>query len=115
MKQFALFQEIGDDELLAILIKMKPKMYEPGAQIVKNHDAADFLVIVTEGVVDIVVNGNKVVERPGPAILGENALKPKSFRTADMVAQGQVKAILLYRMHFQIALSDFEDKEQVSY
>ena len=73
---------------MAILEKMRPKLYEDGDLIVKNQDKAEFLVILTEGIVDILVKGNKVLERPGPCILGENALKPKSFRTADMVAQG---------------------------
>ena len=53
IRQFDLFKEIREDELMAILEKMRSREYKPGEYLVRFLQLADFLVILTEGVIEV--------------------------------------------------------------
>ncbi len=78
-----------------------------------NH--ADFLVILIEGTVSIKIRQMTIMQRKGPDLIGENALKSNETRSADVVADTLVKGLLLYRQSYQSALSDFEYDQQEMY
>ncbi len=56
-----------------------------------------------------------IMQRKGPDLIGENALKSNAHRSADVQAETTVKAILLYRTHYELALSDYEQEQQELY
>lgn len=58
---------------------------------------SDHLVILVEGTVSIKIRKMTIMQRKGPDLIGENALKSNEARSADVVADTVVKSLLLYR------------------
>ena len=50
------------------------------------------------------------MERKAPDMIGEAALKSRENRSADIKANTEVKALLLYRQNYESALKDYKSE-----
>jgi CRP-like cAMP-binding protein len=73
---------------------------------------ADYLVVITDGKVEVKVFGKTVGFREAPVLIGENALKPYEKRSADVMAVTKVKCLLLHQKQFRSALDEFLYKKK---
>lgn len=72
---------------------------------------ADFLVVIYEGSCSIKIRNLTIMQRKAPDLIGENALFSNQQRSADVQADNEVKAIILYRSTYESALKDFENEQ----
>jgi len=90
-------------ELLAS--RMEERRYRPGEYLMRQGDPGDGLLVIAEGIAEVVVTdprGERIVlSRAGPGeIVGEMALLTEERRTTDVVAVGDLKALVLKAKDF---------------
>jgi CRP-like cAMP-binding protein len=113
---FDVFNSIQSEQQLSrILSKLQPLQCQKGDYLIRQGSQADFLVILVEGTVSIQIRSRTIMQRKGPDLIGENALKSNETRSADVVADTAAKVLLLYRQSYMSALSDFEYELQETY
>jgi class 3 adenylate cyclase len=81
-----LLQQIGPEMI---------RFYEDGAVIMAEGEKAEHLVVLLHGQVRIVIDGIYLVTRSPYAVLGEQALINETTRSATVIAQGMVQALVL--------------------
>jgi class 3 adenylate cyclase len=89
-----IFNNVSDD----LLQQMGPEMihfYEDGAVLMAEGEKAEHLVVLLHGQVRIVLDGMYLVTRSPYAVLGEQALINETTRSATVIAQGMVQALVL--------------------
>lgn len=81
---------------LGVIAKAGTEMSFPdGTELMKQDQSAREAFVLTEGTVVVKRNGRKVAELGPGAFLGELGLLDKGPRTATVVAQGPVEALVL--------------------
>ena len=81
---------------LAVIAKAATEMSFPdGTELMKQDQSAREAFILTDGNVVVKRNGRKVAELGAGSVLGELGLLDKGPRTATVVAQGPVEALVL--------------------
>src|SRR6266487_5982992 len=81
-----------------LLQQISPEMicfYQDGDVIFAEGGQADHLVILLRGQVRVVLDGIFLVTRLPYAVLGEQAFINKTTRSATVIAQGMVQALVL--------------------
>lgn len=81
---------------LAVIAKAATEMSFPdGTELMRQDQSAREAFILTAGTVVVKRNGRKVAELGAGSVLGEMGLLDKGPRTATVVAQGPVEALVL--------------------
>lgn len=93
-------------EHLALLSPTMVHFYNNGQEIISEKLCADCLVVLTRGEAKVVADGTYLVTRSAGSIIGEQALIEDVPRTATVIAQGTVEALLLPKAVFETLLLD---------
>ena len=93
-------------ERLALLSPAMVHFYNNGQEIISEKLCADCLVVLTRGEAKVVADGTFLVTRSAGSIIGEQALIEGVPRTATVIAQGTVEALLIPKAVFESLLSD---------
>ena len=81
---------------LGVIAKASTEMSFPdGTELMKQDQAAREAFVLTEGTVVVKRNNRKIAELGPGAFLGEMGLLDKGPRTATVIAQGPVEALVL--------------------
>jgi len=83
-----LLQQIGPEMI---------QFYQDGAVILAEGDKADHLIVLLHGQVRVVLDGIFLVTRSPYAVIGEQAFINETLRSATVIAQGMVQALVLPR------------------
>ncbi|HAS10504.1 MAG TPA: hypothetical protein DCS55_08315 [Acidimicrobiaceae bacterium] len=90
-----LFTACSKKELGMIAKATTELSFQDGAELMKQDQSAREAFVLTEGTVVVKRNGRKVAELGPGAFLGELGLLDKGPRTATVIAQGPVEALVL--------------------
>jgi hypothetical protein len=88
-------QILKEEELDKLIKSAKNKIYADSEYILKQDDANDKFFYIKTGVVDIVVNANKVAELKTGSFFGEISLMTGEKTTATVQANGDVEVYVL--------------------
>lgn len=91
-----LFEGVSDDLLRKISDDMVG-FFSTGMEIVREEDAAAGLIVLLHGQARVLRNGTYLVTRTAGEIIGEQAILEHAPRSATVVADGMVKALILPR------------------
>jgi len=95
------FSAIASENLDAIADQIEPKTYKPGEFLIRRGDAGDTMLVIRTGrvrvpLVDPASGKTKMVVHLGPGdLVGEMALLTGERRTADVIAETDVKALVI--------------------
>ncbi len=89
------FFEGVEPELLKQIVPGMVRHYNAGQPILEHNSAASSFVLLLAGEVRVEAKGTFLVTRRAPALLGEQAYIEESTHSADVIALGQVKALVL--------------------
>jgi len=86
--------------------RMEERRYRPGEYLMRQGEPGDSLILIAEGVAEVAVTdarGERIVlARPGRGeVVGEMALLTDERRTADVIATGDLKALVLRAEDFR--------------
>ena len=90
-----LFNSCSKKELGMIAKATTEMSFPDGTELMKQDQSAREAFVLTEGTVLVKRNGRKVAELGPGAVLGEMGLLDKGPRTATVIAQGPVDALVL--------------------
>ena len=82
-------------ELLGQVVPDMVRYYNAGQKILRQSGAAESFVLLLAGEARVESGGTFLVTRRSPALLGEQAYIEESTHSADAMAQGTVKALVL--------------------
>jgi len=71
--------------------------FSSGAEIVREGDAAGGLIVLLHGRARVIADGTYIVTREAGEIIGEQAILDRTGRSATVLADGMVKALILPR------------------
>ena len=106
------FSAIAMENLDAIADQIEPRTYKPGEFLIKRGDAGDTMLVVRTGrvrvpLVDAGSGKTKMVVHLGPGdLVGEMALLTGERRTADVIAETDVQALVIASSTLQPLLRD---------
>lgn len=89
-----LFAQVAHETLNAVTIKMI-RHFRHGDTILRHGDQAKHLVVLLEGQACVYRDDVLLACRSAPAVVGEQAFIDETARSATLIAQGFVKALLL--------------------
>ncbi|MCO8126325.1 cyclic nucleotide-binding domain-containing protein [Acidimicrobiia bacterium EGI L10123] len=95
LSQVPLFTACSKKELGMIAKATTELSFPDGTELMKQDQSAREAFVLTEGTVVVKRNGRKVAELGPGAFLGELGLLDKGPRTATVIAQGPVEALVL--------------------
>lgn len=95
LSQVPLFTACSKKELGMIAKATTEMSFPDGTELMKQDQSSREAFVLTEGTVVVKRNGRKVAELGPGAFLGELGLLDKGPRTATVVAQGPVEALVL--------------------
>ena len=95
-----LFQGLSKGELRHVADEFRDEMYSPGQDIVTEGQSGGPFFCITEGRVNVVVEGKKVNELGPGAYFGEMALLEGGTRSATIRAETHVKALAITSWNF---------------
>ena len=110
LKQVPLFAGLSKKELQVLVKSSQERTYKPGATIIKQGDTGVGLYIIEKGHAKVTQEqdldrAEVVLNQVGPGdVLGEMALLDDLPRSANVVAEDEVTAILLPVWEFRTAL-----------
>ena len=78
------------------------RYFAAGEKIFSRGDQADFMFVIIEGSVDVLLNGRLISTLEAGDILGEMGLIEKSDRSADAVAHSDCKLVPVNEQYFNI-------------
>src|SRR5208282_1676865 len=93
-------------ERLALLSPSMVHFYNDGQAIISEKLCADCLVVLIRGEAKVVADGTYLVTRSAGSIIGEQALIEGVPRTATVIAQGTVEALVIPKAIFESLLLD---------
>jgi len=93
-------------ERLALLSPSMVHFYNNGQAIISEKLCADCLVVLIRGEAKVVADGTYLVTRSAGSIIGEQALIEGVPRTATVIAQGTVEALVIPKAIFESLLLD---------
>jgi CRP-like cAMP-binding protein len=93
-------------ERLALLSPTMVHFYNNGQAIISEKLCADCLVVLIRGEAKVVADGTYLVTRSAGAIIGEQALIEGVPRSATVIAQGTVEALVIPKAVFESLLLD---------
>jgi len=108
MNQFSnlpIFADVSADRM-ALLSPEMVHFYNNGQQIVSEKHCADCLVVLIKGEARVVADGIFLVTRRAESVIGEQALIEGVPRTATVIAQGTVEALVIQKPIFETLLLD---------
>jgi small-conductance mechanosensitive channel/CRP-like cAMP-binding protein len=103
----SLFSDLSEGELTRLAESAKPAPFAHGEIITRQGDEGDWLYVLTRGEVDVLVRGERRVDRrvatlQAPAFFGEMALTTGAAREATVVARGLVECLRVEKEHFGV-------------
>src|SRR5690348_14739323 len=106
LKETELFRNLEARDLAGIAGVVKVAEYGPGDPLMREGDRGDFLAIIASGTVSVTKSdgegGQTVIRTMGRTeVLGEIALLEEGPRSASVVADDHVQALLLWRAEFE--------------
>ncbi len=110
LKQVPLFAGLSKKELQTLAKSSQERTYQPGATIIRQGDTGVGLYIITKGHAKVTQEQDPdraevVLNQVGPGdVLGEMALLDDLPRSANVVAEDEVTAVLLPVWEFRTAL-----------
>jgi len=100
------FNYFGKDQQKMLCNSMVHKNIPSGTKVIKQGSKkSDKFYLVERGCFDILVDGNKVAEKPAGTAFGEIGLLYDKARTADCVANADSSVWVLDRVQFHMALT----------
>ena len=115
LKQVPLFAGLNKKELQTLAKSCQERAYKPGATIIKQGDTGVGLYIITQGHAKVTQEQNPdraevTLNHVGPGdVLGEMALLDDLPRSASVIAEDEVTAVLLPVWEFRTALRSNPD------
>ncbi len=98
--------EILGDKLLKTI---EFGFFTTGTEIIRQGESGKDLFLLCRGVVDVVVNGQMVVEMESPALLGDKAIvEPQSKRSAT-IRVGKGEDVLVIKIPMGLFIRNFND------
>ncbi len=91
-----LFEGVSDDTLSQISEDMVG-CFSTGSEIIRERDAAAGLIVLLHGQARVICDGTYLVTRRAGEIIGEQAILDRAPRSATVVADGMVKALIVPR------------------
>ena len=112
LKETELFRNLEARDLAGIASVAREVDYAAGETIMKEGDRGDFLAIIAAGTISVVKNDDKggqfLIRQMGrPEAVGEIALLEEGPRSASIVADEPVKALLLFRAEFEALIEEY--------
>jgi len=112
LKETELFRNLEARDLAGIASVAREADYPAGETIMKEGDRGDFLAIIAAGTISVVKNDDKggqfLIRQMGrPEAVGEIALLEEGPRSASIVADEPVKALLLFRAEFEALIEEY--------
>ena len=110
LKQVPLFADLNKKELQTLVKSCQERTYKPGATIIKQGDTGVGLYIITQGHAKVTQEQDPdraevTLNNVGPGdVLGEMALLDDLPRSANVIAEDDVTAVLLPVWEFRAAL-----------
>jgi class 3 adenylate cyclase len=83
--------------LLTLITEDMVGCFSTGAEIVREDDAAGGLIVLIHGQARVMANGTYLVSRRAGEIIGEQAILDRTGRSATVIAEGMVKALIVPR------------------
>ena len=111
LKCVELFQDLDDNELLALIARAKDERHEDKAFVFKETEIGDAMFVVLDGTIKIIkmVTGNKfktLVAMGVGEFFGEMALLDGNPRSASAVAHGTARVLRIGRDEFSALMSE---------
>jgi len=100
LQQLPLFRHLSFKELLSIMDLADVDSYDAGQRIVAEGDPSDRVFISSSGSVRIVKGGQTLAELPEGSLLGELGLIDHGPRSADIIARGPMRLMVISRRDF---------------
>lgn len=83
---FPLFAGLSPEQREVLVLHFSPHTAEPGERIIRANESADALYLISEGEVEVTLNGRHVQTRGPGEFFGEMALLNDNRRSADITA-----------------------------
>jgi CRP/FNR family transcriptional regulator, cyclic AMP receptor protein len=106
LEEVPLFRNLAGRHLKAIAAVCSQVHYAPGAVIFKELEAAQHLVILTSGTVNVRHGERTLATIPAGEVIGEMALIDGEPRSATVTAESEVDGIAIYRTAFRRLLDE---------
>lgn len=106
LKGVPLFAGLSNTELKSIAKEAREEMYSPGQDIVSEGQAGGPFFCITEGLANLIIDGEKVSDLPTGSYFGEMALLEGGKRTATIRAETHVKALAISSWNFLAILEE---------
>lgn len=106
LAQIPLFAGLSKKELAAVSGLATRLDLEAGRELTKQGETGNEFVIVLDGEVDVVIDGNVVATRGAGDYFGEIALLSERPRTATVVAKTPVSIEVIGRREFRSLVSE---------
>lgn len=100
VKRFPLFARLTLEQRETVALHFQPRSAQPGERIIRVGDKADVVYFISEGEVEVLVNGHKIKMGPGD-FFGEMALLSGQPRSADVTALDFCKFLTLGQRDFR--------------
>ncbi len=99
-ERFPLFAALTPEQRETLALHFQPRSAQPGERLIRVGDKADVVYFISEGEVEVIVNGHKTKMGPGD-FFGEMALLSGRSRSADIIALDFCKFLTLSRRDFR--------------
>jgi CPA1 family monovalent cation:H+ antiporter len=106
---FAMFAQLGPDELKALARRFRPRLLVPDEVIIRNGERGSEMFLISSGAVEVVLGDGKRVRLGSGEFVGEMALLSDRPRQADATALGYCRALVLSAADFRRFLREFPD------
>jgi CPA2 family monovalent cation:H+ antiporter-2 len=83
---FPLFATLTSEQREVLVLHFQPYTAQPGERIIRAGEEADALYLISEGEVEVTINGKRIDTRGPGEFFGEMALLSGDRRTADVTA-----------------------------
>ncbi|MGB5493398.1 MAG: cyclic nucleotide-binding domain-containing protein, partial [Sedimenticolaceae bacterium] len=83
---FPLFASLTPEQREVLVLHFQPYSSEPGERIIRTGDPADALYLISEGEVEVTIDGRRINTRGPGEFFGEMALLSGDRRSADVTA-----------------------------
>ena len=108
-ERFPLFTGLNPEQREVLVLHFVLKTYQPGERIIRAGDEADAVYFISEGEVEVSVNGRKISRLHAGDYFGEMALITGQPRSADVTALDYSKFATLSQRDFRRFLQRFPD------
>src|SRR5713226_186280 len=93
-------------DTMALISEDMVGCFPTGAEIVREGDAAAGLIILLHGEARVISDGTYIAARTAGEIIGEQAILDRTQRSATVIADGMVKALVVPRRVVDCLLKD---------